>query len=433
MSLSKNKVFFVLAFILFAASPIFSQSSYLKKKSQLESKKKKLSREIRELNSMLNSTATDKKNSLGNLNSLNLKLEKRTQLINTINAEVSFLNKKIELTFTEIEILKNNLTKLKNEYSRMIQAAQRQQDVYNRLIFIFSSNSFNQAVMRLKYIEQYSSFRKKQAEEIVATQNILSIKLEELKADKDEKLSLINHESKQRDSLSVEKGQQEKILAGIQAKESDLRKNLERKKNESYALQKAIKKLIAAEIKRKAEEAAKLAAAKKAAEDKANASKTKTTKTKSSPNYPELSNEAVALGKDFAGNRGKLPWPITKGIVCEPYGEHEHPAIKGFMMVNNGIEICSTKGAIARAVFDGEVTSVAISPTGGKLVIIRHGEYLSVYTNLGDVKVKAGQKISIKETIGTVLNDDDDTKSSLNFQIWKGQSTMDPAGWLYKG
>ncbi|MGE0568894.1 MAG: peptidase M23, partial [Bacteroidia bacterium] len=113
---------------------------------------------------MLNSTATDKKNSLGNLNSLNLKLEKRTQLINTINAEVAFLNKKIELTFTEIEILKNNLTKLKNEYARMIQAAQRQQDVFNRLMFIFSSTSFNQAVLRLKYIEQYSSFRKKQAE-----------------------------------------------------------------------------------------------------------------------------------------------------------------------------------------------------------------------------------------------------------------------------
>lgn len=421
------------SFFLITILSVKSQTAYIDKKNQLESKKKRLSQEIKELNAMLNSTATDKKNSLGNLNSLNLKLEKRTQLINTINAEVAFLNKKIELTFTEIEILKNNLTKLKNEYARMIQAAQRQQDVFNRLMFIFSSTSFNQAVLRLKYIEQYSSFRKKQAEEILETQHKLNTKLNEYKTDKEDKLALINQESKQRDSLTVEKTQQEKVLQTIQAKEKDLRKNLERKKSESYALQKAIKKLIAEEIKRKAEEAAKLAAAKKAAEAKNNAPKTKTNKTTSSPNYPELSDEAVALGKDFAGNRGKLPWPITKGIVCEPYGEHEHPAIKGFMMINNGIEICSTKGATARAVFDGEVTSVAVSPTGGKLVIIRHGEYLSVYTNLGDVKVKAGQKISVKETIGTVLNDEDDTKSSLNFQIWKGQSTMDPAGWLYKG
>ena len=124
---------------------------------------------------------------------------------------------------------------------------------------------------------------------------------------------------------------------------------------------------------------------------------------------------------------------MTKGIICEPYGEHEHPAIKGFMMMNNGVEICSSKGSQARAIFDGEVTSVAVSPTGGKLVIIRHGEYLSVYTNLSDVQVKVGEKVKLKQTIGTVLSDEDETKAAMNFQIWKGQKTMDPSGWLYKG
>ena len=146
---------------------------------------------------------------------------------------------------------------------------------------------------------------------------------------------------------------------------------------------------------------------------------------------PELSEEAEALSADFANNRGKLPWPVSKGVICEGYGEHEHPAIKGFMMFNNGVEICATKGMQARAVFEGEVTGIAVSPAGGNLVIIRHGEYLSVYSNLDDVLVKTGQKVSVKQPIGTVLYNADEDRTSMNLQIWKGQKTMDPGGWLF--
>jgi septal ring factor EnvC (AmiA/AmiB activator) len=117
-------------------------------------------------------------------------------------------------------------------------------------------------------------------------------------------------------------------------------------------------------------------------------------------------------------------------MICESYGEHEHPAIKGFMMMNNGVEICSNNGAQARAVFAGEVTGITVSPTGGKFVIIRHGEYLSVYTNLTEVFVKTGQKIAIKQPIGTIGFNDDEGKCAMNFQVWKGQKTLDPAGWL---
>jgi septal ring factor EnvC (AmiA/AmiB activator) len=152
---------------------------------------------------------------------------------------------------------------------------------------------------------------------------------------------------------------------------------------------------------------------------------------KETPAVPELTEEAEALSADFSNNRGKLPWPVAKGVICETYGEHEHPAIKGFVMFNNGVEICATKGTQARAVFEGEVTGIAVSPTGGKLVIIRHGEYLSVYSNLEDVMVKTGQKVSIKQAIGTVMHNEDEGKTSMNLQIWKGQKTMDPSGWLY--
>jgi septal ring factor EnvC (AmiA/AmiB activator) len=413
-------------------------------KKDLENKKKKINEEINEINEMLNATKANKKNSLGNLLTLNMKLDKRQELIAAINAEIIELNKKINLTEGEIDHLRSNLEKLKSEYARMIISAQRQQDAYSRLMFLFSSSNFNQALMRLKYLQQYSVYRKKQADEIVATQSQLQGMLLQLKESKHEKNVLLGNEEAEKDSLSQEKAEQEIVLNDLQQKEKNLKTKLERKKQESVELQLAIKKLIADEIKRKAEEAAKEALAAKKVKEEKNKNKEKKVKEvvktndskekiKETPTYPELSDEAEALSNDFANNRGKLPWPITKGIICEPYGEHEHPAIKGFMMMNNGVEICSGKGATARAIFDGEVTSVAVSPTGGKLVIIRHGEYLSVYTNLSDVQVKVGEKVKLKQTLGTVMTDEDETKAAMNFQIWKGQKTMDPSGWLYRG
>lgn len=447
---SSSVLLLIFFFLISPQNFSYAQNGGKTTKKDLELKKKKINDEINQINSMLNATKANKKNSLGNLVTLNMKLEKRVELINAINAEIAQLNKSINLTEKEIAQLNNNLKKLKEEYARMIVSAQRQQDTYSRLMFIFSSTSFNQALMRVKYLQQYSVYRKKQAEEIVYTQNQLGIKLNELKVSRDEKNALLGNEKAEKDSLSVEKQEQEILLTELQKKEKELKNSLEKKKQDAIELQLAIKKLIAEEIKRKAEEAAKAElAAKKAKEDKEKAELAKKPKDKaktntkeeikkpiehkSSPNYPELSEEAEALSEDFANNRGKLPWPITKGIICEPYGEHEHPAIKGFMMMNNGVEICSGIGAVARAIFDGEVTSVAVSPTGGKLVIIRHGEYLSVYTNLSNVLVKVGDKVKIKQNIGSVMLDDDETKAAMNFQIWKGQKTMDPAGWLYRG
>ncbi len=443
---------FIFCFNLQFTSQINTQKN---SKKELENKKKKINEEINEINAMLNATKATKKNSLGTLVSLNMKLDKRQELIAAINAEIFQLNKSIKLTETEIEQLKTNLEKLKAEYARMIISAQRQQDAYSRLMFLFASTNFNQALMRLKYLQQYSVYRKKQAEEIMYTQNQLLVKLTDLKESRHEKNVLLGNEEAEKDSLNKEKGEQEILLSDLQKKEKELKNNLERKKQEGVELQLAIKKLIAEEIKRKAEEFAKAElAAKKAKEEKDKIEKTKKHKEKNkeqvvtndnkktndskekikeTPQYPELSDEAEALSNDFANNRGKLPWPITKGIICEPYGEHEHPAIKGFMMMNNGVEICSSKGATARSIFDGEVTSVAVSPTGGKLIIIRHGEYLSVYTNLSEVQVKVGEKVKLKQVIGTVMSDEDETKAAMNFQIWKGQKTMDPAGWLYKG
>jgi septal ring factor EnvC (AmiA/AmiB activator) len=454
----KNKLALLAALVCFFVfvSPLHAQHNSKNSKRDLENKKKRINEEIKEINSMLNETKANKKSSIGALVNINMKLEKRQDLINTINAQIRILNKEIRQNEEGSKQLQGNLEKLKAEYARMIVFAQRNQDAYSALMFIFAADNFNQAYSRLKYMQQYSEFRKKQAIEIINTQTLLLAKLKELKSQKQEKNILLGNEQVEKKNLSSEKVEQEQVLTELQRKEKELKTELEKKKEDAIELQLAIKRLIEAEIRRKAEEAAKADAAKALAAKKAKEAKLKAEKKKkekgiktvpgktepkvaSEPKaekeenamVPELSEEAVALSADFSNNRGKLPWPVGKGVICETYGEHEHPAIKGFMMFNNGLEICSTKGMQARAVFEGEVTSIAISPTGGKLVIIRHGEYLSVYCNLEDVLVKTGQKVTVKQPLGSVIYNEDEGKTSMNFQIWKFQKTMDPGGWLF--
>jgi len=453
---NKLSLLFALLFSIVLIPSLQAQTGSKNSKKDLENKKKKINDEINEINSMLSETKANKKNSIGALVNINMKLEKRQDLINTINAEIQALNRDIKKNEKQAEQLKSSLEKLKGEYARMIVFAQRNQDAYSKIMFVFASDNFNQAYARLKYMQQYSEFRKKQAAEIITTQTELIAKLKELKDQRHEKNVLLGNEEVEKVNLSSEKQEQEQVLTELQKKEKELKTELDKKKQDAVELQLAIKRLIEAEIKRKLEEARKAEeaalAAKKAKEEKeAKENKTKVAVKDKNPKtnnkvvvdvkpekekkenlfMPILTEESEALSADFSNNRGKLPWPVGKGVICETYGEHEHPAIKGFMMFNNGVEICATKGTQARAVFDGEVTGIAVSPTGGKLVIIRHGEYLSVYSNLTDVTVKTGQKITVKQVIGTVATDDEEGKTSMNLQIWKGQKTMDPSGWLY--
>ena len=435
--LKKNNASIILCLIFFFTSisfHTFSQTKGQPSQKDLLNKKNKLNDDIKQLNSQLSQTKASKKSQINTIVVINTKIKVREELISTINSELAQINSRIKKNVTEINALKASLDKLKSEYAKMIYFAQRNQDSYTKIMFLFSSGDFNQAYMRIKYFQQYATFRKKQADEIVATQLVLGTKLKELEGQRHEKNVLLGNEKEEKTQLDGEKQQQEIVLSELQQQEKELKEELEKKKRDAENLQIAIKRLIEAEIKRKLEESSKIAAAKAAKAEKiAEKNKTKTkTKTKTpevKATAPELTEEAEALGADFSSSRGKLPWPVTKGVICQPYGEYEHPAIKGFMMNNNGVEICANKGSQARAVFEGEVTSIAISPTGGKLIIIRHGLYLSVYSNIDEVFVKQGQKVTIKQAIGTIM--DDDGKTSMNLQIWKDGKTSDPSGWLF--
>lgn len=434
----KNRLFFLLFAALFLTLNLAAQKG--SKKNELEQKNKKLRGEVEALNNMLGDIRSDRKVKMGKLVITNKKIELRQELINTINAQIREMSREIQQNEGQVEALKQNLEKLKKEYARMIVFAQRNQDAYSVLMFIFAAENFTQAYSRLKYIQQYSEFRKKQALEIINTQTALLAKLKELKEQRSEKRQLLGIEETEKEKLSSEKQEHEEQLGELQQKEKEVKTELEKKKKESIQLQAEIRRIIEEDIKRQKAAAARADSLRQVAEAKRlEELKKKKTGTRPEPvkvekkpvaAVPEMSEESVALSEDFANNRGKLPLPIAKGVICETYGEHEHPAIKGFMMINNGLDICSARGSQARAVFEGEVTSIAVQPTGGTLVIIRHGEYLSVYCNLKDVLVKTGQKVNVKQAIGTVM-EDDEGKTSMNFQIWKGQKTMDPGGWLY--
>ena len=394
--------------LLLLCNPVFSQT-----KKELEKKKQQLQREIEETNKQLQATSKSKKLTASQVDALKKKIRLRQELIGTINGELDALSNEIVSTSGEITSLENKMNQLKDEYSNMIRFAQRNQGSYQRMMFVFASEDFNQAYKRLKYLQQYSEDRKRQAALIDSTQKQLSSKKQELEVKKDEKTSLRNAELKQKKDLEIDKKEQDKVLANLQDREKKLKKQLEEKQRAKRRLDKALDDLVRKEIEN--------------AKKKATASGKKNV---TSSNVFSLTPEAQKLSSNFAGNKGKLPWPVEKGRITSSFGEHPHPELKGIMVKNNGVDIQSAPNSQARSVFDGEVTGVITIPGANSAVIIRHGEYLSVYSNLESVFVKKGDKVTTRQKIGKVYSDTEESITEIHLEIWKGTIKLDPAGWL---
>ncbi|HKC69171.1 MAG TPA: peptidoglycan DD-metalloendopeptidase family protein [Bacteroidia bacterium] len=444
-SLNNKLAILFLSFVLFIT---YTPQSFAQKgnKKDLETKKKKLKEEINTINDLLHETKSSKKLSMNQVAILNKKISVREELIQTINYEIHLINKQINENQTAIKNLNATLDKLKKDYAAMIYFDYRNSDAYSKLMFLFAADSFNQAYQQYKYTQQIAEYRRKKAAEITDTQNEITKKNTELNSKKEEKKQLLGSEELEKLNLAKEKDDQENTLSSLQQTEKQLKGELDKKKSEIENLNAAIKKLIQEEIKRQQDEERKhaLALAKKK-EERANKAKEKKTKPSAKKTEEEKkadakeaaaemaeTKEAEQLSSDFSANKGKLPWPVAKGVITIGFGEQEHPTIKGFMINNNGVEISAAKGQNARAVFEGIVTGVTTVPGIGKIVIIRHGDYLSVYSNLEEVLVKSGDKIALKQNIGTIAFNDDENRNVINFQIWKGQKILNPEEWLYK-
>lgn len=380
-------------------------------KKELEDKKKKLQKEISLTNKLLNETKKNKELSLDELLKLKSKINARQGLISALNSEVRLYNNQIKQNIEVIASLEEDLKKLKSEYAKMIYYAYLHKNSYDKIMFIFASKSFNQAYKRLKYLQQYSEFRKNQANSIVKTQEELKLKITELDQVKQEKIALLSLEEQEKQKLAVEQVEKENVVKKLQGKEQQLKQDLAKKQEAASKLQKAIQKIIEEEI-RKAREAAKKAG-------------------NTSKGFP-MTPEALKLSNSFAANKGKLPWPVLEGVITDRFGKHPHPVLTGIVINNNGIDISTTKGAIARAIFEGEVSSVAIIPGEGKVVMVRHGEYLSVYSYMTDVFVKKGDKVDTKQHLGTLVSEPGKSKTDVHLEIWKGMTKLNPEYWIFR-
>jgi len=404
------KIFLLLA--VFMLTTVFLQAQSL---DELRKKKEKTNEQIKYTTKLLEEAKKNEKQTLNKYKILNKQIELRTNLITGINSEVGVLADFIDQNAWLVNSLNADLEELKKEYAGMILFAQKNQTNYNKLLFVLSANSFNQAYKRLVYLRQYTEYRKKQAELIQWIRDLIQVKVGRLQVQRTEKETLLQSKKKEAEKLNQEKKQQGKVLTSLQKKQKEFEKKLREQQKIEAQLSNEIQKIIEEEIRK--------------AKERSKAQEKETGKPSTSKVFEMTPEEKLASGL-FEQNKRRLPWPVERGVITDHFGVHEHPVLKNIQVKNNGVDISTAQGAIARAVFAGEVSKVFVVSGGNYAVIIRHGKYLTVYSNLVNVRVKSGDKVSIKQTIGTIGTDDD--KTVLKFQIWNENIKQNPEEWISK-
>ncbi|MCS6823842.1 MAG: peptidoglycan DD-metalloendopeptidase family protein [Cytophagaceae bacterium] len=399
---------------------------YAQKKSRavLEKEKADNQRRIEEANKILAQTKQKKQSTLGQLAVLNSKIQSRKKLISSIQEEISLLQTEISDIETNINTKEKEIHQLKEEYKKMLFVAYKHNRRINKLIYIFSSESIMQMAMRIKYFQHYSKARQ---QKLLAIQNhIKDLDREKNKRQKklDEKNKLIGIKAAETEQLKTEHKEQEIVLKALSKKEAQLRKELNERKKAIKKLENLITTMIAAEREKALRSAGKKSMNKSSDTDNATAS------VKENNYTPMLTPEAKNLSASFSENEGKLPWPVVYGSIAQHFGKQPHPVLKGVYIDNLGIDIQTKKDEDVRAVFQGNVVTVAEVPGMNKVVMIQHGEYFTVYAKLKNVIVSTGDVVTAKQKIGTVYTDKDE-QSQLQFQIWKNNSRLNPENWLY--
>ncbi|MDX5477013.1 MAG: peptidoglycan DD-metalloendopeptidase family protein, partial [Cyclobacteriaceae bacterium] len=316
-------------------------------------------------------------------------------------------------TESKITNLEKDLKNLREEYSGMIYTSSKLNQGMTMTAFVFSSDTFKQFYMRLKYLKQYSDARKKQVEQIEKVTLELADQRKMLEQKKTDKQEVLQQEQQQKQQLDKAKQEQQGIVNTLTQQEQDLRKQIAAAKKQQENLNKMIKAIIEEEI-RKAE---------------AEAKKANSTASRASGSSIPLTPEAAALSSSFAGNRGKLPWPVESGFISRPFGTHPHPTLKGITEDNDGVDIQTTPNASVRAVFDGEVIKIGTIPGYGGTIVVRHGEYYTMYSKLKVISVKSGQKVTAKQVLGQVYTNKEGV-AEVHFETWKGLQPLNPSIWL---
>lgn len=412
----------LLFIVLSAATAAFGQSS-----AELKKQSERLDREISELQKVIRAKIQAKLMSQREVSALSRQLNLREDKITTINKQLQLIRTQINKNSQELKALEAQLQKMRDDYEKMILFAFRNRNAYNKMMFIFASKDFNQAFKRVKYLQQFNDARKIKASEIEDTQKQINLKLAQLDRDRETQAELLKEQQIQRDIIAKDRSQHQKELNQLVKEERNFQSQLTKKQQEKRRVDAAIRNAIAREVEaaRKLEEERRRrlaeAEAKKTGTSVAEAEKKIEVKTGSS--VLNSTPEATKLSADFKSNRGRLPWPVTKGNIVSEFGEKT--VERGVKINDPDIGIRTMVNAAVRCVFDGEVAQALPG-----YVVIRHGEYFTSYSNLKTITVKRGDKVSRGQTIGTVGDDPDRGFPVLNFGVYQGQYPQNPVHWI---
>ena len=371
-------------------------------KSQLQKEKQKNLERIKETERILTETGNKKKNSVGELVALNERIKEQESLIHSIKAELEILEEDIRENNGILNSLEKDLEKLKKEFAALLFEAQKANEGLTKLTFLFSSVSFDQMLMRLKYMEQYSQARKEQASAIALVQNELREQVQVNEIKKTEKNTLLNDEQNENNQLVSLKQKKKTVVRSLEKEEKSLKADLEDTRKAIVKLDRLINDIVREEMERAAKEA------------------------RNNPSV--IKSNSGELSTTFEGNKNKFNWPVS-GFISQKFGRQNHPVLKGIVLQNDGINIQTGEGEVVKSIFEGEVRRVAFIPAIGTSVIINHGDYFSVYSGLKDVYVKMGQRVDSHQNLGVVQMNGEGV-SELRFQIRKNIVALNPEDWL---
>ena len=388
MNYSIPKNTFTLIFALLASFGFLQSQS----KDVLESKRKKIENEILLTSKLLDETRSDKTSALNKYIALERRIQKRAQLIRNLNKDIELIEKRMLNTEEYVEALNDDLEKLQEEFKQILRNAYRQKLTDSKLIFLFSANSLNEAFVRWRYLKQYEAFRERQTSIIIQTQNSLLRRQSNLEKYAVEKATLLKEESSQQQLLTKELDRRNKMYLNLKGNEDELKVAIEEKQNAARQLKFALEDIIKTEIKQE---------------------------------LPMSISPTIT--SDFERSKGNMSWPINNGVVIGFFGQQDHPTIKNIKITNNGIDIQSSGDGVVRAVLEGEVVGKFSVPGNKRSILIKHGDFFTVYANLESVFVERGDLVKTLQSIGSVNKTN---SSELHFEIWRQKVRLNPLDWL---
>ena len=403
-----RRLFFLCLFITISLNQSFSQIKNNEQK-RLEAQRLKLKKEIKQINNLLFSNTKIRKIALNEVENIETRLNVRLELIKVTNQQANLLTRRININQRNIENQRKELDELKKEYAKMIQKSYASKSLQNRLMFLFSSENFLQAYRRIQYLKQYARYRRKQGLQISEKTKLLQNLNQVLIEENEMKTKLISDNREIRKKLIQEQKQKQELINTLRLKQNTLRTQIEKKQKQRQRIDKEINRLIREAI-----------------------AESNRISGKKSREIFQLTPEAKLIAENFQENKGRLPWPLEKGVVTQGFGRQRHPVVKTTIIQSNGVTISTEPFAKVRAVFEGEVMSVIIIKGSNPSVLIRHGSYITLYTNLSKLYVKKGEKVSSKQVIGEVFTNQRTGRTQLQFGIFNNIKALNPKDWVYQ-